>query len=46
VEMVGQMTGRTVLVPEFPQFTGAVGAALFAKEAYATFETAESLTGV
>jgi predicted CoA-substrate-specific enzyme activase len=34
VEMVGQMTGRSVLVPEFPQFTGAVGAALFAKEAY------------
>jgi len=36
VEMVGEMIGRTVLVPEFPQFTGAVGAALFAKEAYAT----------
>jgi activator of 2-hydroxyglutaryl-CoA dehydratase len=35
VEMVRQMTGRTVLVPEFPQFTGAVGAALFAMEAYA-----------
>jgi predicted CoA-substrate-specific enzyme activase len=46
VEMVGQMTGRCVLVPEFPQFTGAVGAALFAKEAYAALEAAGDVTDV
>lgn len=43
VEMVRQMTGRTVLVPEFPQFTGAVGAALFAREAYLTPEAADNV---
>jgi len=32
VRMVQEMTGREVLVPEHPQFTGAVGAALFAME--------------
>ncbi|MBW1788162.1 MAG: ATPase [Deltaproteobacteria bacterium] len=30
VRMVREMTEREVLVPEFPQFTGAVGGALFA----------------
>jgi predicted CoA-substrate-specific enzyme activase len=30
VEMVEEMIGREVLVPEYPQFTGAIGAALFA----------------
>ncbi len=30
VRMVKEMTEREVLVPEFPQFTGAVGGALFA----------------
>jgi predicted CoA-substrate-specific enzyme activase len=30
VEMVEEMIGRKVLVPEYPQFTGAIGAALFA----------------
>jgi (R)-2-hydroxyacyl-CoA dehydratese activating ATPase len=32
VRMVRDMTGREVLVPDHPQFTGAVGAALFAME--------------
>ena len=32
VDMVEEMLGRRVLVPEHPQFTGAVGAALFAME--------------
>jgi predicted CoA-substrate-specific enzyme activase len=32
VNMVEEMIGSEVLVPEHPQFTGAVGAALFAKE--------------
>lgn len=31
-EMAGQMTGHTILVPEFPQLTGAFGAALYAFE--------------
>jgi predicted CoA-substrate-specific enzyme activase len=30
VEMVREITGQEVLVPEYPQLTGAVGAALFA----------------
>ncbi len=30
VEMMREITGREILVPEHPQFTGAVGAALFA----------------
>jgi predicted CoA-substrate-specific enzyme activase len=30
VKMVEEMIGRKVLVPEYPQFTGAIGAALFA----------------
>ncbi|HDZ90024.1 MAG: ATPase [Deltaproteobacteria bacterium] len=30
VEMVKEITGREILVPEYPQLTGAVGAALFA----------------
>ena len=30
VKMVEEIIGREVLVPEYPQFTGAVGAALFA----------------
>ena len=29
VKMVEEIIGRKVLVPEYPQFTGAVGAALF-----------------
>ncbi|MGD2085753.1 MAG: acyl-CoA dehydratase activase [Candidatus Aminicenantes bacterium] len=32
-EMLEDMIGREVLVPEYPQFTGAIGAALFAGEA-------------
>jgi predicted CoA-substrate-specific enzyme activase len=32
VEMVEEMIGREVLVPEYPQFTGAIGAALFARD--------------
>ncbi|NIM14587.1 MAG: ATPase [Candidatus Aminicenantes bacterium] len=32
VEMVEEIIGRKVLVPEYPQLTGAVGAALFAQE--------------
>jgi predicted CoA-substrate-specific enzyme activase len=33
VDMVREITGRDILVPEHPQLTGAVGAALFAMEA-------------
>lgn len=33
VEMTEEMIGRPVLLPEFPQFTGAHGAALYALEA-------------
>jgi (R)-2-hydroxyacyl-CoA dehydratese activating ATPase len=33
VEMVKEITSRDILVPEHPQLTGAVGAALFAREA-------------
>jgi predicted CoA-substrate-specific enzyme activase len=32
VDMTSEMIGRSVLVPEFPQLTGALGAALFALE--------------
>ncbi len=32
VEMVREITGKDVLVPEHPQLTGAIGAALFAME--------------
>jgi predicted CoA-substrate-specific enzyme activase len=32
VEMIEEIIGRKVLVPEFPQLTGAVGAALFAQD--------------
>ena len=32
VQMVEEKTGKTILVPEYPQLTGAVGAALFAME--------------
>jgi predicted CoA-substrate-specific enzyme activase len=32
IDMMQEMLGRPVRVPEFPQFTGAVGAALFAME--------------
>jgi predicted CoA-substrate-specific enzyme activase len=35
VKMVEDLIGREVLVPEYPQLTGAVGAALFAMEAEA-----------
>ncbi|MGD8982616.1 MAG: acyl-CoA dehydratase activase [Desulfobacteraceae bacterium] len=35
VKMVEDMIGREVLVPDYPQLTGAVGAALFALEAEA-----------
>jgi len=34
VKMVAEKIGRKVLVPEYPQFTGAIGAALFALEIY------------
>jgi (R)-2-hydroxyacyl-CoA dehydratese activating ATPase len=30
VEMAEEMTGRSILRPEFPQLVGAVGAALYA----------------
>jgi activator of 2-hydroxyglutaryl-CoA dehydratase len=33
VEMVREITRKDVLVPEHPQLTGAVGAALFAMDA-------------
>ncbi|MFA5903890.1 MAG: acyl-CoA dehydratase activase [Desulfobacula sp.] len=33
VTMAGEMLGRRILVPPFPQFTGAIGAALFAMKA-------------
>ena len=36
VEMVKEITARDILVPEFPQLTGAVGAALFAMEERST----------
>ena len=32
VQMVEEATGNRILVPEYPQLTGAVGAALFAME--------------
>ncbi|PNU19031.1 ATPase [Geothermobacter hydrogeniphilus] len=32
VEMTEEMIGRPVLLPEYPQLTGAIGAALFARE--------------
>jgi activator of 2-hydroxyglutaryl-CoA dehydratase len=32
VSMVEEITARKILVPEHPQLTGAVGAALFAME--------------
>ena len=35
VQMVEELIGREVLVPDYPQLTGAVGAALFALEAEA-----------
>jgi activator of 2-hydroxyglutaryl-CoA dehydratase len=33
VEMTAEMVGRPVILPEFPQLAGAVGAALYAREA-------------
>jgi predicted CoA-substrate-specific enzyme activase len=35
VKMTEEIIGRPILVPEFPQFTGAIGAALYAMEAMA-----------
>ena len=32
VEMAGEMVGRPVVLPEFPQLAGAIGAALYALE--------------
>jgi (R)-2-hydroxyacyl-CoA dehydratese activating ATPase len=32
VSMTEEITGRKILVPEYPQFTGAIGAALFAMQ--------------
>ncbi|HSO67444.1 MAG TPA: hypothetical protein VLP30_06270 [Desulfatirhabdiaceae bacterium] len=32
VEMAEELIGRRILVPEFPQLTGALGAALYALE--------------
>ena len=34
VKMIEEIIGREVLVPEHPQFTGAIGAALLAKNSY------------
>jgi predicted CoA-substrate-specific enzyme activase len=34
VEMTGQLINRPILVPDLPQFTGALGAALYAKETF------------
>ena len=34
VEMTQELINRPILVPELPQFTGALGAALYAKETY------------
>ncbi|BBO67417.1 2-hydroxyglutaryl-CoA dehydratase [Desulfosarcina alkanivorans] len=34
VEMTRELIDRPILVPELPQFTGALGAALYAKETY------------
>ncbi len=34
VTMIAEISGREVLVPEYPQFTGAFGAALFAMDGY------------
>ena len=34
VEMTAELIKRPILVPELPQFTGALGAALYAKETY------------
>jgi activator of 2-hydroxyglutaryl-CoA dehydratase len=33
VEMAAELIGRPVLLPEHPQLTGALGAALYAREA-------------
>ncbi|WP_372678846.1 acyl-CoA dehydratase activase [Desulfosarcina sp.] len=35
VEMTQELINRPILVPDLPQFTGALGAALYAKETYA-----------
>jgi (R)-2-hydroxyacyl-CoA dehydratese activating ATPase len=35
VEMAEEQIGRNILVPEFPQLTGAIGAALYALESHA-----------
>jgi activator of 2-hydroxyglutaryl-CoA dehydratase len=32
VDMVAEITEKPILVPEFPQLTGAIGAALYAAE--------------
>jgi predicted CoA-substrate-specific enzyme activase len=32
VEMMGELIEKTILVPEYPQFSGAIGAALYAME--------------
>jgi activator of 2-hydroxyglutaryl-CoA dehydratase len=32
VDMVEEITGKTVLVPDYPQLTGAIGAALYAMD--------------
>jgi predicted CoA-substrate-specific enzyme activase len=34
VDMIAEISGHQVLVPEHPQFTGAIGAALFAMDGY------------
>jgi predicted CoA-substrate-specific enzyme activase len=36
VDMIAEISGNEVLVPEHPQFTGAIGAALFAMDGYRT----------
>ncbi len=40
VEMVQDITGREVLVPKYPQLTGAIGAALFAADGEADCQAA------
>ena len=34
VQMIEEIIGRKVMVPQYPQFTGALGAALFAMDSY------------
>lgn len=40
VEMVAEMTGRQILLPEYPQLIGAIGAALYARDVEAVYNSA------